>query len=386
MSMKCNGKMESGFKYFAFISYQRGDERWAKWLQHKLEGYHLPSVIRKNYPDFPKRIDTFRDKDNIGSGPLRKILLEGLSASRYLIVICSPRSAQSDWVGEEIQSFIRMGRQEQIILFIVDGTPYSGNHKTECFHPIVRDYLPEILGININEQGTESRYIKREKAFIRVITRILEIDFDVLWNRYKRRKIRNVIVWICFSLFILIAFGVIWRINQPFDMVMKLNEITPYNSKLPFEKGEIKLILLEDTLLKSVNDSSASILFKNIPGKFYNEKVNVLFDMRGYAKVDTCLVLKEALIVNIARDMTWGLLGGIVTDDHLLPIAGVKVAIRDGLCVTTDENGKFMICIPIEQQLQYVDVSFMKQGYVRKEFCHALVSEKWQVVLTEEKQ
>ena len=30
------------YKYVAFISYQRKDEEWAKWLHHQLEYYHLP--------------------------------------------------------------------------------------------------------------------------------------------------------------------------------------------------------------------------------------------------------------------------------------------------------------------------------------------------------
>ena len=29
--------MEAGFEYYAFISYKREDEKWAKWLQNKLE-------------------------------------------------------------------------------------------------------------------------------------------------------------------------------------------------------------------------------------------------------------------------------------------------------------------------------------------------------------
>ena len=39
--------METGFEYYAFISYKREDEKWAKWLQKKLEGYKLPTIIRK---------------------------------------------------------------------------------------------------------------------------------------------------------------------------------------------------------------------------------------------------------------------------------------------------------------------------------------------------
>ena len=33
------------FEYMAFISYSRSDEKWAKWLQYKLEHYILPSSV-----------------------------------------------------------------------------------------------------------------------------------------------------------------------------------------------------------------------------------------------------------------------------------------------------------------------------------------------------
>lgn len=35
------------YKYLAFISYKREDEKWAKWLQNILEHYKLPISVRK---------------------------------------------------------------------------------------------------------------------------------------------------------------------------------------------------------------------------------------------------------------------------------------------------------------------------------------------------
>lgn len=32
---------------YAFISYKREDEKWAEWLQRKLEGYKLPTILKK---------------------------------------------------------------------------------------------------------------------------------------------------------------------------------------------------------------------------------------------------------------------------------------------------------------------------------------------------
>ena len=49
--------MSDDFIYYAFISYSHKDEKWAKWLQRKLESYRLPTVIRKESgKPLPKRI------------------------------------------------------------------------------------------------------------------------------------------------------------------------------------------------------------------------------------------------------------------------------------------------------------------------------------------
>ena len=46
----------SQYTNIAFISYKREDEKWAKWLQKKLELYKLPTEIRKQNPDLELKI------------------------------------------------------------------------------------------------------------------------------------------------------------------------------------------------------------------------------------------------------------------------------------------------------------------------------------------
>lgn len=172
------------YKYLAFISYKREDEEWAKWLQHKLEHYRLPTSVRKLNPALPERVrPIFKDTTDLAGGVLVKAIEEALKLSRYLIVICSPRSAQSVWVCKEVQEFIDSGREQYIIPFIVEGEPNSLNIATECYPKNLRDLSGEreLLGININEMG-------RDAAAIKVVARILCINFDTLWQRWKREK------------------------------------------------------------------------------------------------------------------------------------------------------------------------------------------------------
>lgn len=194
------------YTYYAFISYQRKDEKWAKWLQRKLENYKLPVVYAKETSDKKSKYirPVFRDKTDLTAGTLPDALKEALQQSRYLIVICSPNAVQSPWVNEEIETFTKAGRTEYVIPFIVDGEPYSKDATKECFPNAIKD-IPkdkEPLGVNIHENG-------KERAFIRTVAYMLNVKFDELWNRFERhrRKIRNIII-ACLAFLALLAFGI----------------------------------------------------------------------------------------------------------------------------------------------------------------------------------
>lgn len=179
--------MDQPKEYFAFISYQRQDAKWAEWLRRKLEHYRLPSNLRKQDPSLPKEIrPVFRDVLELSSGLLSDEIREALLESRYLIVICSPNSAKSPWVDKEVQTFIELGRAKSIIPFIIDGEPCSGNSETECFTPGLRSLKgdDELLGININEMG-------RDAAAVKVVARMFGLKFDMLWQRYQRERKRR---------------------------------------------------------------------------------------------------------------------------------------------------------------------------------------------------
>ena len=186
-------------EYFAFISYQRKDEEWADRLRCKLEHYHLPSNLRKNDSSLPKDIrPIFRDALELAGGVLADEIQTALRQSKYLIVICSPNSAQSPWVNKEVQSFIDLGRETRIIPFIIDGTPFSNDPATECFPLALRSLKDEkeLLGININELG-------RDAAAVKVVARMFGLNFDTLWQRYEREKRKK--RWLIIGLSVLFA-------------------------------------------------------------------------------------------------------------------------------------------------------------------------------------
>jgi WD40 repeat protein len=173
------------YEYLAFISYQRKDEAIAKRLQHTLEFYNLPIAVVEKEPRLKDGIrPIFVDMTELGDEPfLEPAIKKALKVSRFLIVICSPKSAKSKWVNKEVQYFLQRKRTKHIIPFIIEGTPNSQLKDEECCTPLLKKLLGqrELLGININEMGFDA-------AAVKVVSRMFHIGFRTLWNRYEKEK------------------------------------------------------------------------------------------------------------------------------------------------------------------------------------------------------
>ncbi len=170
-------------QYFAFISYKSEDVEWAIWLQHELEHYHLPVSFNGRTDVRQDLRPVFRDIDELSAGNLPEQIQQALKNSANLILVCSPLSAQSPWVNQEVENFIEQGKKGNIYPFIVEGQPYANNPDVECFPKAIRD-LPkseERLGGDATKQG-------RDMAFVKVVAGMLGVGFDDLWQRYEKEK------------------------------------------------------------------------------------------------------------------------------------------------------------------------------------------------------
>lgn len=189
--------MASQFKYFAFISYQSLDLEWAIWLEHELEEYNLPSNLNGKTTNHGEQIrdnlrDVFRDTSRLSAGNLSEQIKQALRDSANLIVICSPHSAdveQHPWVNDEVEFFIKLRRIDKIFPFIVDG-----NTPEEYFPKSLlelRGTKHERLGGNVKKDGANVNEDGRDAAFIKVVSGMLDVDFDSLWQRYERQKAKK---------------------------------------------------------------------------------------------------------------------------------------------------------------------------------------------------
>ena len=203
--------MEKSSEYYAFISYNREDEKWAIWIQRELEHYHIPLNIRRKDSSLPKDIrPVFKDTSELAAGVLVDEIKKALTLSKYLIVICSPNAAKSKWVANEVQTFIDLGREQQIIPFVIAGKPFSDNPETECFPEPLRQLHgdKELLGINIAEMG-------KEAAAVKIVARMFGLRFDSLWQRHEREKRKRQTIWLGLALLmLLISAGIIAYISK----------------------------------------------------------------------------------------------------------------------------------------------------------------------------
>ena len=106
-------------KYRAFISYNHGDERVARKLHRRIEGFR-PS---KRLNPRPRRLHpVFRDRDELAAATnLPEKVMAALQNSENLVVLCSPRAAASEWVNREIAAFAEMHGPDRIFPVIVEG-------------------------------------------------------------------------------------------------------------------------------------------------------------------------------------------------------------------------------------------------------------------------
>ena len=346
--------MTQHFKYFAFISYSSHDIAWGKKLQKKLEGYRMPSTLcsEHGWQRNPIKPVFFAPTD-IQPGDLDEELKERLKASRNLIVICSPHSAKSDWVGKEIAFFHSLRRSSNIHFFIVDGIPHSGNSETECFNPIVKTLeIPEILGANIHEKVFKSPWLNRERAYIQLITKLLGVEFDSIWQRHRRLLKQKIAARTIGFLVVITTMLGIWIENMPVDVTLTLEEKSVHNSKLPPLKNAIVQIALENEekidTLRAINQKG---LFANVPHYFIGKQVHIHFKCNDWLTLDTCMVLSKNITIPICRDLKkYGniqfQLWNVVTEKG---VANAEITI-EGIHVTSDKNGIIQMQVPLEHQ------------------------------------
>lgn len=346
--------MNPQFKYYAFISYNAKDTAWGKRLQKKLEHYKLPTQLcnEHNWPRKPIKPVFFAPTD-IQPGGLSNELQERLKASEHLIVICSPNSAKSEWVGREIEYFHSLGRPNNIHFFIVDGTPHSGDPETECFNPVIDKLgLPEILGANVNEKIYRLQWLNRERAYAQLVSKLLGVEFDAIWQRHKRQLIRKMVLWAIGIIAVIATLLGVRKANQPFDAEIRLSEASINNPMLPpIQDAIVTLTLDNETKKDTLSSPDAGLTFKNIPHRYLDQPIHITVTCKDFLDTDTTATLARNTLLQIRRDPSvygdihfklWNINTEESVDSTMVSIQGQQAR--------SDTNGMVKLMIPLEKQ------------------------------------
>ena len=346
--------MAEPFKYVAFISYNSRDTEWGKRLQYRLEHYRLPATLcsetgKKRTPLRP----VFFAATDIQPGGLSKELQARLTASQNLIVICSPNSARSEWVGREIAFFHSLGRADHIHFFIVDGTPNSGNPETECFNPMVGKLgFPEILGVNIRERIYRWSFLNRERAYIQLISKLLGVEYDSIWKRHRRQLTIRVTAYALIALAVAGTFFGIRNAYKSVDVTVSLSEASVSNDRLP-PLGDAVVTLSLDNEVKSdtISNIRSQAVFSNIPHRFLGRPVRFSVACPDFCPADTTVTLSKDVTLSIRRDpAVYGSVRFRLYDPETEDgVPGVTLAIN-GIPAVSDERGYVSLSVPLEAQ------------------------------------
>lgn len=292
---------------------------------------------------------------DIQPGGLNEELKSRLQASRHLIVICSPNSAQSEWVGEEIKYFHELGRTKNIHFFIVKGQPHSNNPATECINPIIDALgIPEILGANIHEKNYSLPWLNKERAYVQLISKLLGIEFDDIWQRHKRLLVRRITAWIFGSALVVVALFTVKNTYQSFDMEIKLKEASFHNMQLPpLQQIVVTLQIDEDSRYDTLTSLSECAKFKNLPHRLLKNETRITVTtldermQKAYHDLDTSLCLANELELPLHRDTT---IYGLVFFRIAGTIDNSVTATIEGTTLSPDSEGLYSIYIPLEKQ------------------------------------
>jgi len=225
---------DNEYKYWAFLNYSPSDNRephpdtqvvgrrcWGNWLHDALKKFSIPAEfvgqINGRGEIIPERIaPIFLDESELSeTATLSADVCQALAQSRCLIVICSPRSAQSRQMNEVVRYYKQHGRGKPILPIVVAGEPHAseGNKPgkslaDECFvpalcHPVSPDgtidttrragksiFVDARHGVAKREiLANDDRHAEAdlEMAKIQLIALLLGVGFNGLWWREQKR-------------------------------------------------------------------------------------------------------------------------------------------------------------------------------------------------------
>ena len=174
-------------RYSVFLSYNRGDGKAAARVQRWLETYRLPRRLRSAGAAFShdarKLLPVFRDLDEMRAGPdVDAAVAQAIGASAFLVVLCSPAAAASEWVGREIAMFRAAHGDDRILPLLLNGTPATAFPPELLHRSDGRPLVP--LAADIPGEG-------ERLALLKLVAVMADVGLGVLVQRDAQRRMQR---------------------------------------------------------------------------------------------------------------------------------------------------------------------------------------------------
>jgi tetratricopeptide (TPR) repeat protein len=187
-------------KFLAFLSYSHADTKCATWLHRYLEAFPIdklqPSLGRRSFRPIA------RDRDDFPAAKrLTEATIDLLDNSEALIVLCSPDSARSRYVDDEIRLFATRYSGRPIIPIIAD-SPSTAPDEDRFPRALLNLFRPDAPGAPMPAILAADMRPDRDGRILaaaKVIAALLDVPTDAVFQRAARivkrqRRVRAAVV------------------------------------------------------------------------------------------------------------------------------------------------------------------------------------------------
>ncbi len=231
----------SSSQYTAFISYrhQTPDQEIAKKLHQMIETYTVPAALRQDGARHPGKV--FRDQEELPlSADLGRDIEAALDNSDWLICICSPRYLQSKWCLRELEYFIEHKGRDRVLAVLVEGEPEDSFPELLRFETDENGNRKERepLAANVRGESLADNLKKLKKEKYRILAPIVGTSFDGLYQRARRRTMRNIMAAALATVAVLGGF-LAYALVQNGKITAQNEQITAQNERISAQNDEL---------------------------------------------------------------------------------------------------------------------------------------------------
>lgn len=226
-------------KYNAFISYKHEveDTKIAKLIQRELEHYRIPDRIQEK-TGFKKIERVFRDTDELSlTANLSDTITDALDNTDYLIVICSKKTKESEWVLREINYFLEKHSRDHILTVLIEGEPAE-------VVPEVLQYEEDTLVEPLSCDFRFARKIAEKIELPRLVSAIIGCSYSELIDRQRAYYIKHLtkviaIISVVALIFVLQLIYGIYSINKNYkNALINKSEYLAHESQQLLDESE----------------------------------------------------------------------------------------------------------------------------------------------------